>query len=83
MQQDGFLDKELITVADLDKSRNDLLTKNGVGIEFYALRTLNKQIHFRAFYMFEDHFSTEELERHFDFYEPFTVHESSLISLCT
>ena len=28
--------------------------------------------------MFEDHFSTEELERHFEFYEPFTVHESSL-----
>jgi maltose phosphorylase len=28
--------------------------------------------------MFESDFSTEELERHFDFYEPFTVHESSL-----
>jgi maltose phosphorylase len=28
--------------------------------------------------MFEDDFSTEELEKHFDFYEPFTVHESSL-----
>jgi maltose phosphorylase len=28
--------------------------------------------------MFEDNFSKEELERHFDFYEPFTVHESSL-----
>ena len=29
-------------------------------------------------YFFEDHFSKEELGRHFDFYEPFTVHESSL-----
>jgi len=28
--------------------------------------------------MFEDHFSKEELARHFNFYEPFTVHESSL-----
>ena len=28
--------------------------------------------------MFEDQFTVEELERHFDFYEPFTVHESSL-----
>ena len=27
---------------------------------------------------FEDQFSTEELEKHFDFYEPLTVHESSL-----
>ncbi|NNC46775.1 MAG: glycoside hydrolase family 65 protein, partial [Winogradskyella sp.] len=32
----------------------------------------------QGFYFFEDHFTTEELERHFDFYEPFTVHESSL-----
>jgi len=29
-------------------------------------------------YLFEDKFSKEELERHFDFYEPITVHESSL-----
>jgi maltose phosphorylase len=29
-------------------------------------------------YFFEDQFTTDELERHFDFYEPFTVHESSL-----
>ncbi|NNG09548.1 MAG: glycoside hydrolase family 65 protein, partial [Arenibacter sp.] len=32
----------------------------------------------QGFYFFEDQFSLEELERHFDFYEPFTVHESSL-----
>ena len=32
----------------------------------------------QGFYFFENHFSQEELERHFDFYEPFTVHESSL-----
>uniref|UniRef100_UPI003563E14E glycosyl hydrolase family 65 protein n=1 Tax=Seonamhaeicola sp. TaxID=1912245 RepID=UPI003563E14E len=32
----------------------------------------------QGFYFFEDQFSDEELERHFDFYEPFTVHESSL-----
>jgi maltose phosphorylase len=32
----------------------------------------------QGFYFFEDHFTKDELERHFDFYEPFTVHESSL-----
>jgi maltose phosphorylase len=32
----------------------------------------------QGFYFFEDQFTDEELERHFDFYEPFTVHESSL-----
>ena len=34
--------------------------------------------YFTGFYLFEDHFSIEELERHFDFYEPLHVHESSL-----
>ena len=32
----------------------------------------------QTFYFFEDAFTIEELEKHFDFYEPFTVHESSL-----
>jgi maltose phosphorylase len=32
----------------------------------------------QGFYFFEDHFTKDQLERHFDFYEPFTVHESSL-----
>jgi maltose phosphorylase len=32
----------------------------------------------QGFYFFEDHFTKAELEKHFDFYEPFTVHESSL-----
>jgi maltose phosphorylase len=32
----------------------------------------------QGFYFFEDQFSDEELKRHFDFYEPFTIHESSL-----
>ena len=29
-------------------------------------------------YFFEDKFDTETIKRHFDFYEPLTVHESSL-----
>jgi len=32
----------------------------------------------QGFYFFEDDFSKEQLEKNFDFYEPFTVHESSL-----
>jgi len=32
----------------------------------------------QGFYFFYDDFSKEELERNFDFYEPRTVHESSL-----
>jgi maltose phosphorylase len=32
----------------------------------------------QCFYFFEDHFTKEQLSKHFDFYEPLTVHESSL-----
>ncbi|MHB0753999.1 glycoside hydrolase family 65 protein [Polaribacter sp. M15] len=77
LQQDGFLDKELITVADLDQSQRPINQKWSWD---RILRSpyIKQADTLQGFYMFEDHFTTEELERHFDFYEPFTVHESSL-----
>ncbi|MDG5490303.1 glycoside hydrolase family 65 protein [Psychroserpens sp. SPM9] len=77
LQQDGFLDKELITVSDLPKSQRPINQKWSWD---RILRSpyIKQADTLQGFYFFEDHFSTEELERHFDFYEPFTVHESSL-----
>jgi maltose phosphorylase len=77
LQQDGFLDKELITVADLDQSQRPINQKWSWD---RILRSpyIKQADTLQGFYFFEDHFSKEELERHFDFYEPFTVHESSL-----
>ncbi|RCT53913.1 glycoside hydrolase family 65 protein [Winogradskyella sp. KYW1333] len=77
LQQDGFLDKELITVADLDKSQRPINQKWSWD---RILRSpyIKQADTLQGFYFFEDHFSKEELGRHFDFYEPFTVHESSL-----
>lgn len=77
LQQDGFLDKELITVADLPKSERPINQKWSWD---RILRSpyIKQADTLQGFYFFEDHFTTEELERHFDFYEPFTVHESSL-----
>ncbi|SFU29214.1 maltose phosphorylase [Pustulibacterium marinum] len=77
LQQDGFLDKELITVADLDKTQRPINQKWSWD---RILRSpyIKQADTLQGFYFFEDHFSKEELERHFDFYEPFTVHESSL-----
>ena len=77
LQQDGFLDKELIPVSDLDS------TQRPINQEWSWDRILRspyiKQADvLQGFYFFEDQFSTEELEKHFDFYEPLTVHESSL-----
>ncbi len=77
LQQDGFLDKELITVADLDRAERPINQKWSWD---RILRSpyIKQADTLQGFYFFEDHFSTEELERHFNFYEPFTVHESSL-----
>ncbi|HUH27656.1 glycoside hydrolase family 65 protein [Gelidibacter sp.] len=77
LQQDGFLDKELITVKDLPKSERPI---NQVWSWDRILRSpyIKQADTLQSFYFFEDQFSIDELERHFDFYEPFTVHESSL-----
>ena len=77
LQQDGFLDKELIKVADLDKSQRPINQKWSWD---RILRSpyIKQADTLQGFYFFEDHFSKEQLEKHFEFYEPFTVHESSL-----
>ena len=77
LQQDGFLDKELITVANLSKDERPINQKWSWD---RILRSpyIKQADTLQGFYFFEAHFSKEELARHFDFYEPFTVHESSL-----
>jgi maltose phosphorylase len=77
LQQDGFLDKELIKVHDLDRSQRPINQKWSWD---RILRSpyIKQADTLQGFYFFEDHFSKEQLEKHFDFYEPFTVHESSL-----
>ena len=77
LQQDGFLDKELVTVANLDKSQRPINQKWSWDRILRSPYIKQADV-LQGFYFFEDHFTKEELERHFDFYEPFTVHESSL-----
>jgi len=77
LQQDGFLDKELVKVNDLDRSQRPINQKWSWD---RILRSpyIKQADTLQGFYFFEDHFTKEELEKHFNFYEPFTVHESSL-----
>lgn len=77
LQQDGFLDKELIKVADLPKSERPINQKWSWDRILRSPYIKQADI-LQGFYLFEDNFTKEQLERHFDFYEPFTVHESSL-----
>lgn len=77
LQQDGFLDKELITVAKLDKNQRPINQKWSWDRILRSPYIKQADV-LQGFYFFEDHFTIEQLQSHFDFYEPFTVHESSL-----
>jgi len=77
LQQDGFLDKELITVDQLSKEQRPINQKWSWDRILRSPYIKQADV-LQGFYFFEDHFDIETLERHFDFYEPFTVHESSL-----
>ena len=77
LQQDGFLDKELVRVADLDKSQRPINQKWSWDRILRSPYIKQADV-LQCFYFFEDHFTKEELNRNFEFYESFTVHESSL-----
>ena len=77
LQQDGFLDKELVRVADLEKSQRPINQKWSWDRILRSPYIKQADV-LQCFYFFENQFSKEELLRNFEFYESFTVHESSL-----
>lgn len=77
LQQDGFLDKALITVSDLPKNQRPINQKWSWDRILRSPYIKQADV-LQCLYFFEEKFTKTELEKHFDFYEPFTVHESSL-----
>ncbi len=77
LQQDGFLDKELLTVSQLRKEDRPLNQKWSWDRILRSCFIKQADV-LQGMYFFEDRFSFDELKRNFDFYEPMTVHESSL-----
>jgi maltose phosphorylase len=77
LQQDGFLDKELIPVDQLPKSQRPINQKWSWDRILRSPYIKQADV-LQGFYFFENLFDRESLEKHFDFYEPLTVHESSL-----
>jgi maltose phosphorylase len=77
LQQDGFLDKDLVKVSDLDQSQRPINQKWSWDRILRSPYIKQADV-LQGFYFFEDHFTHGQLEKHFDFYEPYTVHESSL-----
>jgi maltose phosphorylase len=77
LQQDGFLDKEIIPVAKLDKVNRPINQKWSWDRILRSCYIKQADV-LQGFYLFEENFNHKTLEKHFDFYEPLTVHESSL-----
>jgi len=77
LQQDGFLDKELIPVSELPKSERPINQKWSWDRILRSPYIKQADV-LQGFYFFENLFNDQALEKHFDFYEPLTVHESSL-----
>ncbi|MGY6649082.1 family 65 glycosyl hydrolase domain-containing protein [Wenyingzhuangia sp. IMCC45574] len=77
LQQDGFLDKEFIYADDLDPAIRPI-NQHWSWDKILRSPFIKQADVLQGFYVFEDQFTQEEIKKHFDFYEPFTVHESSL-----
>ncbi len=77
LQQDGFLDKELIAVEDLDPSQRPINQKWSWDRILRSCYIKQADV-LQGFYFLEECFDDDTLRRHFEFYEPLTVHESSL-----
>jgi len=77
LQQDNYMDKEHVLVKDLDPKHLPLV-KNWSWDRILRSIYIKQADTLQGMYFFEDRFETEEIRRHFEFYEPRTVHESSL-----
>jgi len=77
LQQDGFLDKELIPALELDPKQRPI-NQHWSWDRILRSPYIKQADTLQGFYFFMDRFELGELERHFDYYESFTLHESSL-----
>ncbi len=76
LQQDGFLDKELLSVDDIKEHRP--INQKWSWDRILRSCFIKQADVLQGLYFFEDDFDEDTHRRNFDFYEPMTVHESSL-----
>jgi len=77
LQQDNFLDKEIIQVSDLDKKHRPINQKWSWDRILRSCFIKQADV-LQGLYFFEEDFEYDTHRRNFEFYEPITVHESSL-----
>jgi maltose phosphorylase len=77
LQQDNFLDKEILRVSELRKEDRPINQKWSWDRILRSCFIKQADV-LQGLYLFEDEFTLETIRKNFDFYEPMTVHESSL-----
>ena len=77
VQQDGFLDKALIKVDDIPESQLPI-NQHWTWDKILRSSFIRQADVVQGLYIFDDLFDVETIKRNFDFYEPYTVHESSI-----
>jgi len=77
LQQDGYLDKEQVLAADLDPEQRPL-NQNWSWDRILRSPFIKQADVLQGIYFFDHQFDTETIRENFDYYEPRTVHESSL-----
>ncbi len=77
LQQEGFLDKELRSVDTLRPEERPL-NQHWSWDRILRSCFIKQADVLQGLYFFEDHFDLDTIRRNFEFYEPMTVHESSL-----
>ena len=77
LQQDGFMDKEQRMAADLDPAERPI-NQHWSWDRILRSCFIKQADVLQGIFVFEEEFDRDTMERNFDFYEPRTVHESSL-----
>ena len=77
LQQEGYMDKEQMTAAQLDPKQRPLNQKWSWDRILRSCFIKQADV-LQGIYLFEERYDTETIARNFDFYESRTVHESSL-----
>ncbi len=77
LQQEGYMDKEQMLVKDLDPNQKPI-NQHWSWDRILRSCFIKQADVLQGIYLFEENYDLETICRHFDFYEPRTVHESSL-----
>ncbi len=77
LQQEDYLDKEQLTTADLDPAVRPI-NQHWSWDRILRSPFIKQADVLQGLYFFEDHFTMDQIKINFDYYEPRTVHESSL-----